>query len=299
MIVLEDHQFELLPTEDADTGVPFGIGHPIHCTADGFDPGTNDWITQDQDNPFTGSTTMGRDVRKGSTFTWSLFVNGTTEEDATAALSTLATAWTGEGIRETPGVYTALRYHMAGRTRRVIGRPRRFAQTLDNRILSGMIPITCDFQRVSPLYFADGIEFDTLDLVAESTGGVVFPVTFPITSLPSGSNEGEVFVGGTHKTYPIIRFTGPVTNPELVTSAWTLKLNTTILEGDWIEIDTRPWVMTVRRASGASVAGLVDPRVSLSKLLLTPGNQSFAFRGSSATMTATCVIKRYAAYASI
>jgi hypothetical protein len=296
---LLDHQFELLQTEDDATGVAFGMGQPIHCMADGFDPGTNDLITQDADNPFTGSTAMGRDVRKGSTFTWSLFVNGTTEEDSTASLETLAQAWSGEGVIDKPGAYLILRYALAGRTRRVYGRPRRFSQTMDNRILSGMIPITCDFQRVSPLFFGDAPEIDTLDLVAESAGGVVFPVVFPIISLPSGSDEGELHVGGTRKTYPIIRFTGPIVNPELITSAWSLKLNTTILEDDWIEIDTRPWVMTVRRKSGASVAGVVDPRLSLSKILLTPGNQSMTLRGLSATNTATCTIKRYPAYASI
>lgn len=297
MTVLEDHQFEILETEDSSAGVPFGIGHPIHCAADGFDPGTSDWITQDTDNPYTGATMLGRDVRKGSTFTWSLFVNADSEETGAAALGQLANAWV--GADKLPGVVSVLRYAMAGRTRRVYGRARRWAQTLDNRILSGMIPITCDFQRVTPLFFGDGLESDTLDLVAESTGGIVYPVVYPITSLPSGSNEGEVFVGGSAKTYPVIRFNGPVTNPELITSAWTLKLNTTILEDDWIEIDTRPWVMTVRRKSGASVAGLVDPRLSLSKIMLTPGNQSFAFRGSSVTMTATCVINRHAAYASL
>lgn len=298
MTVLEDHQFEILPTEDSASGVPFGIKLPVSLTDSGFDPGVAEWITQDRDNPRNGSTMMGRDVRKGSTFTWALFVNQTDEETAAAKLQELADAWTGESVASVPGAYSVIRYGFAGRTRRVYGRPRRWANSFDNRVLSGMVPVTCDFQRVSPLFFDDQIEIDTLDMVNESEGGVTFPVTFPIISIPSGSNAGEIHVGGTRKTFPIIRITGPIVNPELITPAWTLKLNTTILEGNWIEIDTRPWVMTVRNQSGASVAGLLDPKVRLSSLLLSPGNQSLSLRGNSSTNTATCTIKRYAAHAS-
>lgn len=298
MTALEDHQFELVLTEDEPDGVPFGLKLPIHCTSDGFDPGVSEWITQDRDNGLNGATLLGRDVLAGSTFTWSLFVNGTDQEDAAAKLAPLAGAWSNRKIRQ-PGVVSILRYRWAGRTRRVYGRPRRWSNALDNRVLSGMIPITCDFKRVSPLFFGDEPEVDILDMVVTSAGGIVYPVVYPVTSLPSGSNEGEAFVGGDEDTYPIIRFSGPITNPELVTDAWRLKLNTTILENDWIEIDTRPWVMTVKRKSGASVAGVLDPRTRMSEIILTPGHQGFALYGDSATGTATCTIKRYPAYASI
>lgn len=297
--LLDDHQFELLQTEVADTGVPFGIGRAIHCAADGFDPGVAEWLTQDVDNPATGTTMMGRDVRKGSNFTWTLFVNSDSEEDALTSLNTLATAWTGPGVSTVADEVAVIRYRVGGRTRRVYGRPRRWANTMDNRILSGMVPIVCDFQRVDPLFYDDVPEVATLDLVAESEGGIVYPVTYPTTSLPSGNNEGEVHIPGTRPSWPIIRITGEAIDPEIYTPTWTLKLNATIAEGDWVEIDTRPWRRSIINQDGFSVAGYVNPRVRMRNLFVLPGNQSFGFRALSGTMTGTATIKTYGAHAAL
>lgn len=299
MTVLQDHEFELLATEDEDEGFAFGLHRAVSCNADGFDPGVSEWITQDVDNPGNGATLMGRDVLKGSTFTWQLFANRDSEETAAQAIADLGKIWLNRKKAREPGVYSIIRYAMAGRVRRVYGRPRRWGTTMTNQILSGMVPITCDFQRVDPLFYDDSPEIDTLDMISLSEGGITFPVVFPAASVPSGSNEGEIWVSGDEPTWPIIRFTGPIINPELTTPAWTLKLNTTILDGNWIEIDTRPWVMSVKNQAGYSVAGLLDPRTRFSKMSLEPGHYSLAMRGDSSSNTATATIKRYPAYATI
>lgn len=297
MTTLADHQFELLANEDASDGVAFGIGCPVHVTADGFDPGSDEILTQDSDNPRRGTIVMGRDARKASPWTWALFVNAF---DATSALTTMAeleAAWK-RGAWNV-GEVAVIRYMLGGRIRRVFGRPRRWASTMNNLILSGMVPITADFQRVDPMYYGDQMESDTLDMLVTSAGGVVYPVVYPLISMPSGSNEGELHVGGSEPTYPIIRFTGPIVNPELITANWTLKLNATIADGEWVEIDTRPWVMSIRNQSGAAVPGLLDPRLRMRDLVLYPGTQSATLRGISNTGMATCSIKRYPAYLSI
>lgn len=299
MTVLQDHEFELLATEDESEGTPFGLRRAISCNADGFDPGVAEWITQDQDNPFTGTTVMGRDVLKGSTWTWQLFANREDPETAMQAISDLGKIWQNRKKSREPGVYSVIRYQLAGRTRRVYGRPRRWGTTMTNQILSGMVPITCDFQRIDALYYDDSPEIDTLDMISLSEGGMTFPVVFPASTIPSGTNEGEMWVGGDEPTWPIIRFTGPIINPQLITPAWTLQLNTTILDGQWIEIDTRPWVMSVKNQSGASVAGLLDPKTRFSQMELEPGHYSLALRGDSSSNTATATIKRYPAYATI
>jgi hypothetical protein len=297
--VLQDHEFELLATEAEADGIPFGLRRAISCNADGFDPGVAEWITQDTENPLTGTTHMGRDVLKGSTWTWQLFANRSDPETAVQALADLGRVWLNRKKAREPDAVSVMRYKLAGRTRRVYGRPRRWGATMTNQILSGMVPITCDFQRVDPLFYDDSPEIDTLDMISLSEGGITFPVVFPAASVPSGTNEGEIWVGGDEPTWPIIRFTGPIINPELITPAWTLKLNTTILDGGWIEIDTRPWVMTVKNQAGYSVSGVLDPKVRFSKMELEPGHYSLAMRGDSSSNTATCIIKRYAAYATI
>lgn len=299
MTALVDHEFELLATEDEADGVAFGLHRAVSCNSDGFDPGVSEWITQDVDNPTTGTTLMGTDTLKGSTFTWQLFANRDSEETAVQAIGELGKIWLNRKKARTPGVVSVIRYRMAGRTRRVYGRPRRWGTTLTNQILSGMAPITADFVRVDPLFYDDSAEVDTLDMIAESEGGITFPVVFPASSIPSGSNEGEIVIGGDEATWGIYRFTGPWVDPELVTANWTLKLHGIILDNDWIEVDTRPWMMTVRNQSGASVAGMLDPKTRLSKMELEPGHQSMAVHGESSSGTATVTIKRYPAYATI
>lgn len=294
--VLDEHQFEILGEND-DTGVAFGIGLAVSCNADGFDPGANDWLIQDQDDPFSGATRMGRDVRTGSTFTWALHVNQTTEMDALDALDELADAWAPDGLQ---GAETmVLRYKVGGRTRRVYGRPRRFASNPDNRSLSGMIPVTADFKRVDPLFYDDSPESTVLGLAYTSSGGFVFPVTFPVLTQPGGYQTGSVFVSGRRKTWPIIRIDGPVVNPQIHTDQWDLNLTLNLNEGHYVEIDTRPWKRTVTLDGTSAIPGALNAKTRLRDLFLMPGQQAFGFRGISGTGTASATISWYPAYASL
>jgi hypothetical protein len=297
--VLKDHQFELLPTEDADTGITFGIHLPVSCDSDGFDPGTREWLTQDQQDPYSGVVRSGRDVLAPSPWTWALHVNRDSEENALASMQELATAWLGRSVTSSPQAAAVIRYRVGGRYRRVYGRPRRWAAPPDNRLLSGMVPVTCDFQRIDPFHYEDAFDSVTLGLSYESAGGFVFPVVFPVITMPGGYSPGEAFVGGTVETHPIIRINGPVTNPEVFTNEWSVKLTTTILAGDYVEIDTRPWKRTVLRDDGGSVAGILGPRTRLRDIVLQPGQQSFGFRGFSAEGTGSATIKWYPAHASL
>ena len=295
--LLDDHQFELLPSETADSGVAFGIGLGVSCNADGFDPGSADWLIQDQDDPFSGVTRMGRDVQKGPTWTWALHVNKEDEEGGLDALSDLAEAWTPEDLDS--GDVLVMRYKVAGRVRRVYGRPRRFAAPPDNRILSGMIPVTADFKLIDPHYFDDSPESITVGTTYTSDGGFIFPVTFPVLTLPGGFQTGAAYVSGRRKTWPIIRVNGPIVNPEIQANNWTLKMTANIGEGHYIEIDTRPWKRTVLVDGSQYVPGAINPQVRLRDLFLEPGEQSFGMRGNSGTGTATATISWYPAYASL
>jgi len=296
-IELLDHQFELLG-ENADEGVAFGIGLGVSCDASGFDPGSNDWLIQDQADPFSGATRMGRDVRQGSTFTWSLHVNTVDEETALDALDELADAWSPDNL--SGGDIMVLRYKVGGRTRRVYGRPRRFAQSPDNRILSGMMPVTADFKRVDPLFYDDSPESITLGVAYESEGGFIFPVTFPVMTLPGGFHPGETFVSGRRRTWPIIRLDGPLTSPQIQTDDWLLNMpSLTLNEGHYVEIDTRPWKRTIMLDGTSSIPGAVSVKTRLRDLSLSPGHQSFGFRAISGTGTGSATISWYPAYASL
>jgi hypothetical protein len=295
--LLGDHQFEILE-ETADTGIAFGIGLGVSCNADGFDPGSSDWLVQDQDDPFTGTTRMGRDVRKGPTWTWALHVNREEEEEALESLSELAELWAPDDL-DTGRTYV-IRYKVGGRVRRVYGRPRRFAAPPNNAILSGMIPVTADFKLIDPNTFDDSPESITVGTTYTSEGGFIFPVTFPVLTLPGGFTTGSAFVSGRRKTWPIIRVNGPIVNPEILTTHWTLKMTANIGEGHYVEIDTRPWKRTVTLdGTGNFVPGALSPQTRLRDLFLEPGPQSFGMRGFSGTGTGNATITWYPAYASL
>jgi hypothetical protein len=296
---LNEMQFEILPFADAEEGVPFGIGLEVSIDEDGFSPGGPDWATQDAENPLNGATNFGRDHLLGPTWLWSAHANGDDTESAVQAMENLAAAWRAREIREIPGEVTAIRYQLAGRTRRVFGRPRRWSGSPDNLILSGYAPITMDFKCSDANVYDDAETVVNVGLITGSDGGFVFPVTFPVTTLPPGESDLQGLVGGTQPTYPIIRFDGPITNPTLETNDWAVSLDMTIGVGEYVEIDTRPWAQTVLLNGSASVAGALGHRQWLSRMVLEPGRHDFLFRGNAASLGSACEVRWRSAWSSI
>lgn len=302
MIDLQDFQFELIPDVDhsADS-FGFGLGLNVSVEKDGFDPGTAEWLTQDGQNPLDGSTVMGRDTLAGPTWAWSAFVNEQEIGDALTTLSGLTKAWRPRRAAGEPQRVSAVRYQLNGdraAPRRLIyGRPRRFNAPPNNQLLTGYIPVTMDFKCVDALHYdADMKTTGPVSFVVESDGGITFPLTFPYSGLPDSSREGAISVGGDAPTWPIIRFTGPILNPRIQwgDKEWGFTYN--LLDGDWLEIDTRPWKRTIMRKGGHNASGALNRRQYLSDMALEPGGYEIAFRGQSSTGTATCTVSWYDAY---
>lgn len=259
MTILKDHQFEILPSAEANDGFVFGIGAEVSVNGDGFDPGESDWLTQDAQNTRRGVNGFGRDVRGSKTWTWSSHTDEEDVEGAADVLDRFSAAWAPELLAREPGSLTAIRYRIAGRDRRVFGRPRRYSAPPSNLILNGYVPITHDFALVDSFTYAD-VESSAEILYSSSMagGGIVLPVVLPASSSPSfGNGGGQLSIGGYARAFPIIRFNGPWINPVLDTGDWLIKWTGTILDGGWVEIDCRPWALTVLDQSGASaVEGL-------------------------------------------
>lgn len=300
MTLLNDHQFEILADPDAADGFVFGIGAEVSLNEDGFDPGETDWLTQDAQNTRRGNSAQGRDVRVAKTWIWESHVNRTEVEEAVDTLERFADAWSPEEVMETPHAFTAVRYKLAGRTRRIFGRPRRFAAPPTNLILNGYVDVTHDFSLVDSFTYDD--EESMAVMPYSSTvegGGFTFPATFPIETTPSsGFGGGQLMVSGTARAYPIIRFNGPWLNPEIITDDWTLTWKGEIGPTGWVEIDTRPWVLTVLNQDGASVVGGPGASMGLSRRTwledcwFAPGSSpQITFGGSSSSGSATAVIR--------
>ena len=122
------------------------------------------------------------------------------------------------------------------------------------------------------------------------TSGVKLPSKLPLRTMPQGQRQGSIVVGGDTATYPVIRFYGPVTQPSLVGDNFELILRTTIAEGAWVDIDTRPWHLTVLRSDGVSLAGRLGRRQWLEDVVLKPGPTQLAFRGSATSGSAACEV---------
>lgn len=289
--ILKDMQFELLPTLTAATGQVFGIGTDVSINDGGFQPGDDDWEQETETNPRRGGVAFGRDLLLGPVWGFDLHVDEEDLATATATLSKFKTAWRAMKIRQTPGAVIPLRYRINDRYRRVYGRPGRFNGDPDNLVLSGFIPITADFQCSDAFTYDDVESSVTLSLQVGSSGGFIFPDQFPLSALPVGLAQQQAVVGGDAETYPVVRFTGPVTNPSLELAEWTLSLDLTIPAGQFVEIDLRSWAMTCLLNNTASVAGAIGRRQYLEDMFLDPGNHMMIYRGSAGLSTSTCAVR--------
>lgn len=284
MTVLKDYQFEILPDVDATDGFVFGIGADVSLNDGGFDPGEAEALVQDSQNTRRGVVGFGRDKVGAKTWVWESHTDMQDVEGAVSVLEDMSAAWQPYEA-EQPGWVTAVRYRLAGRTRRVFGRPRRYAAPPTNLIMSGFVPVTHDFQCVDS-YTYDDEESSALIPYSSSAegGGFSFPAAFPITTEPSeGNGAQQISVGGNARAYPIVRFNGPWTNPTIDTGEWTLRWKGTVPTGGWVEIDTRPWKLTVLDQSGASVVGGLDRRTWLEDAWFAPGSKPMLILGGSAS----------------
>jgi len=297
-VIDQDYHFELLPEIDAIEGAPFGIGLDIGLEDGGFIPGSTDWAVQDSENSQNGTTGFGRDRLLGPVWAWELHANRDADDEALESLREFRKAWHWLHGRDTPGKVTALRFQLNGEQRRIYGRPRRFDAPPDNRILGGMVPISVDFKCVDGFVYDDVMDQVVIQLGQEledegvdSGGGFIFPLTFPVVTLPPTRQQVQILIGGDAPAYPIIRFDGPIANPGFVTDDWRIDLDYTIPDGQYVEIDTRPWVMTALLNGNASVAGHLGRRQRMSKIRFQPGVRFEGRFVGFSTGTATCTVR--------
>jgi len=279
----KDHQFEL-------GGYRFGYDCPIEIDPSGFQPSGTSWRTSDAELPTEAGSRPGVDRKAVETWKFSLYTNCENDKEAYAALRGLQRAWDADEVRLEPGELVELRYRLAGETLVVFGRPRRFTPVIDNRSLSGMIPIQCDFDIMYPQAFEDELQTKTIPIGApiDLQAGLLIPFIPPVT-LSAGASEkkAEVVVGGDMKTPVVLTFTGPIAEgASAQIGDWIAELRDAVPYDDPITVDSRPWVRSTTYKSGGGAR--VNPRTTrLSKMWLTPGRHSAVFRGEDPTVQAS------------
>lgn len=279
-------------------GLVFGLNSGgVEVDAEGFTPGDSELVTQDSAQPGSDGIRFGKDYRGSATWGFSLFTNAYTETDGWAMHSAFQQAWNARATRLTSGTAIPLRYCIAGQTRRVYGRPRRITPVVNTLSMSGRIPIEADFTVSYPLYFDDDEQVfgpKTIGVPLELDAGIVVPYIPPyISSIGTTTRQSTLNIGGDEDTPLMIKLaagSAPLYNPIVsVDGKFTVAIEDTIVPGNPVTIDARPWVRSITTQAGGSVK--VSPRITrLSKVWLPPGNHEFNFSGEDISSTATVTV---------
>jgi len=288
---LQEKQYEI-------GGVTFGLDCPVEVKADGWVPGTATLRTQDIDNPTGDGVRPGKDFKGAATWGFSLYTNARTEKEAWASVAALAAAWDNEDVRLTSGAVVPLRYRVAGETRVVYGRPRRWTATVNNTSMQGRIEIEADFIVVDPTVYSDTMRTHIIPIAVplELDAGLDVPFIPPFTTSAGASvRESAVRIGGELPTPIIVTFNGPVADAAVRIGGWTAALPDPVAADNPVTVDARPWVRAATAASGGGVK--VSPRVTrISKMWLPPGIHEVIFTGDDITSTASVLVSWREAY---
>jgi len=262
--------------------------------------GRPDQVLGDFNAPDADGTWFGQDWLGPRTFSWTCNLTGSSEEAVMALHDALADAWT-FADRDDPSAVATYRFKIPGRETMVAyGRPRRFTSVLD-QLASKLIGVTMDFYCGDPRLYSDDEITASLSLGAGAASGLTLPVTLPLVLAPPPVQAASVDVTnrGNTKTFPVIRFDGPVTGPRLdnLTTGAYVDLPTLVLAaGEYVEIDTRPIARTVLRDGAANAAGKLSSGSSF--LTLPPGTSTLRFSAkaydadASASVTARSAWER-------
>lgn len=255
-----------------------------------------------QDMPIAGldGDRFGVDTLSGRLITLTLATDKYTEFEGASAASRLETVWDGAYARSEPGRQQILRWRRGQRVRRAYGRSRDAIP--DHSVdWTGLIRYTATFRTSEPRFYDDVEQRETLTMVPEDVGGLVGDLIGDIVASGFGTGNRGFIVGGDLPTWMSTVIYGPISNPTIEFSdQWSLTLNTTIADGDYVLVDPVPWEgPDVRRNDGANLAGALSPDSQiLSGMKLPPGRHAVTLRGVDPTGTASAAVYWRDCYAS-
>lgn len=280
---------------DDPATVVYGLGASnIQITSTDTDTGTPG--AQDQAVAGHDGQLFGVDTLPGMVITQAGFAYTSPGQGAAAfdAYAVLAAKWNDPAARLSMGTVQVLRatYRTSLVTRRCYGRGRKIMPS-HGQSYQGIVPFTAQFQAADNVWYSDTEYSLQLTQVPSFSGTFTPPVTPPYQLSAAINYQQNVVVSASVlPTWPVITFTGPVTNPGLlyvntpVRVGWTGTLGPT----DSLVIDTRPWARTALLNGRTSVAGALTGNAMIS-LQIQPGSTVTRFTGQDYTGTSTCVIR--------
>jgi hypothetical protein len=184
--------------------------------------------------------------------------------------------WRADAIRGKAGRVAWLTHRTGGRTRRLYGRPRKFAVSHSRLADQGYIPVVAEFVAIDDRFY-DDTEKDVelydhqFEALPSRPGRWMPPAGFQSKKSTSVKQLGKA------PTYPYIEIHGPCKNPKVTLGPdmWAVQLNMTIATGDYVQIDARPWLRTVTHYKDGTSKSVADKltRASpkLSQMFIPPG----------------------------
>ncbi|GAB3213327.1 hypothetical protein GCM10027294_43840 [Marinactinospora endophytica] len=287
---LADDQWEI-------GGLILGRGRPL--AVEDWSVGDVEARLGDVDRAGGDGREFGYDYHGGRTLTLEVFTDTTTAAASRDAAAALHRVWDAPAVRATPRAVMPLRVRLPGAptVMTVYGRPRRLSTATLRGRPDGVADYVATFDTVDSAWYGD-LRTVTLSLLPDLSGGLTLPALLPVRLEPIGNANADLLVNeGDTVSWPMIEFTGPITNPEItwVGTDISLRLVTTIPHDRTVTIDTRPWARTILRSDGASLAG-AKRGVLLEDLRLPPGRTEVAFRGQDPTGASSATIRWRDAY---
>lgn len=246
-----------------------------------------EYRSQDADRPGGDGAIFGTDRRRAGSWAIGLRTLAEDEAGAQSAVADLVRVWQPpEGALTT----APLRYRLADRWRRVYGRPRAISlPTTDILVHGGRADIEATFDLADPLHYSDAESSLSLGIVPASSAGLAFPTAPPFTWRSDGAPQSRFAVVGGDAPAPLrVTFTGPVVRPWVRVGGVLVELTGSLAYDEVVTVDAR--AMTITRADGDSVPGMLGARVRLVDLRLPPGEHEVTFGGSDLTGTATATV---------
>lgn len=295
MILPPNLGYELVnPPLDYGQGFKFGRGTKVHVASAQFSAPNVE--AQDVPNPFSDGIAFGRDYFRGRIITFDINIR-TTPADADSAYElycAMESAWFTEDThlgasRLTPGEVSELIMNRHGIPKVAIGRPRNIEPTT-GRVDLGWIPVTASFQMSTHRFYSAEWSENSIGIVPATSGGLEFPLEFPLNTVSYTENDDVVEVGGNTETWMLSTIYGPISRPQIeVGGYYKITTDSTFSLGpsDRLEIDPRPWVRSIMLNGTQNVAGrFTQDSRRLSMQTLPPGINQVVLRGTDPTGTA-------------
>lgn len=235
---------------------------------------------------------FGQDFLSGSSITFGIEANGSNESEAREFAAQFRSAWRAPAIRLVPGAVATLTAHTG---RQAFGRPQG-APVDDARAHHGRGSYAPEFLCVDDLWY-DPEQVESVNLVTPDTGGLVAPVSAPVSTVGVTDRSRVFEVGGEESTWPVIRINGPIVNPVVsVVGLFRFGFVTTLAYDEYIVIDTRTWSTSILRNGSSGIA--TDAQSNLIRSArLAPGRYELVLRGSTPVGIPTATIAWRNAYA--